>query len=150
MNEMIQKVLANILTIMNNTSLSEPFYESVLKRLVSFGYDLEEDDGWVLCFCMQKVENHIKNFCNTDSIPDGLFNAAVDRVCGEFLFTKKQTGQLNIGELDLDGAVTSIKEGDTQINFDAGSSDESRFNQLVNYLMNQGEGDLICFRKIRW
>ena len=150
MNEMIQKVLANILTIMNNTSLSEPFYEAVLKRLVSFGYDLEEDDGWVLCFCMQKVENHIKNFCNIDSIPDGLFNAAVDRVCGEFLFTKKQTGQLNIGELDLDGAVTSIKEGDTQINFDAGSSDESRYNQLVNYLMNQGEGDLICFRKIRW
>ena len=150
MNEMIQKVLANILTIMNNTSLSEPFYEAVLKRLVSFGCNLEEDDGWVLCFCMQKVENHIKNFCNTDSIPDGLFNAAVDRVCGEFLFTKKQTGQLDIGELDLDGAVTSIKEGDTQINFDAGSSDESRFNQLVNYLMNQGEGDLICFRKIRW
>ena len=68
MNEMIQKVLANILTIMNNTGLSEPFYEAVLKRLVSFGYDPEEDDGWVLCFCMQKVENHIKNFCNTDSI----------------------------------------------------------------------------------
>ena len=150
MNEMIQKVLANILTIMNNTSLSEPFYEAVLKRLVSFEYELEEDNGWVLCFCKKKKKNHIKNFCNTDSIPDGLFNAAVDRVCGEFLFTKKQTGQLNIGELDLDGAVTSIKEGDTQINFDAGSSDESRFNQLVNYLMNQGEGDLICFRKIRW
>lgn len=140
----------SIITALNTSSLDESFIEAVLKRLDSFGYEIKESDAWMIGFAMQKVENHIKNFCNTDSIPDGLFNATVDRVCGEFLFTKKQTGQLNIGELDLDGAVTSIKEGDTQINFDAGSSDESRFNQLVNYLMNQGEGDLICFRKIRW
>lgn len=149
MNEMIQKVLANILTIMNSTSLSEPFYEAVLKRLVSFGYNLEEDDGWLICFAMQKVENHIKNSCNTTDVPDGLFNVAVDMVCGEFLFTKKQTGQLEIADLDFDGAFTSIKEGDTQVNF-GGSSDEEKFDQMVNYLLHHGEGDFVCYRKIRW
>lgn len=124
--------------------------DTVKERLKSFGYEVKESDKFSLIFCVDKVRNTIKNDTNQSEVPEGLEHIAVDRVCGEFLFTKKQTGQLNIGELDLDGAVTSIKEGDTQINFDAGSSDESRFNQLVNYLMNQGEGDLICFRKIRW
>ena len=150
MNEMIQKVLANILAIMTNTSLSEPFYEAVLKRLVSFGYNLKEDDGWVICFAMQKVENHIKNSCNTTSVPDGLLNAAIDMVCGEFLFSKKQTGNLEIADLDLDGAITSIKEGDIQVNFGNGSSDEDKFNSFLNHLLHNGEGDFVCYRKFKW
>lgn len=145
----MKKVLANILTVMTKTSLSKSFYEAVLKRLVSFGYTLKEDDSWLICFAMQKVENHIKNSCNTTDVPDGLFNVAVDMVCGEFLFTKKQTGQLEIADLDFDGAFTSIKEGDTQVNF-GGSSDEEKFDQMVNYLLHHGEGDFVCYRKIRW
>lgn len=145
----MKKVLANILTVMTKTSLSESFYEAVLKRLVSFGYTLKEDDSWLICFAMQKVENHIKNSCNTTDVPDELFNVAVDMVCGEFLFTKKQTGQLEIADLDFDGAFTSIKEGDTQVNF-GGSSDEEKFDQMVNYLLHHGEGDFVCYRKIRW
>lgn len=150
MDEMIQKVLANILTIMTNTSLSKPFYEMVLKRLVSFGYDLKEDDSWVICFTMQKVENHIKNSCNTTSIPYGLYNVAVDMVCGEFLFTKKQTGKLEFADLDLDGAITSIKEGDIQVNFADGTSDDEKFDSLLNYLLHNGEGDFVCYRKLKW
>lgn len=140
----------SIITALNTTSLSESFIEMVLNRLDSLGYTVKEADAWMIGFAMQKVENTIKNECNISEIPDGLIHKAADMACGEFLFAKKQTGQLEIGDLDLTGAISSIKEGDTQINFDAGSSDESRFNQLVNYLMNQGEGDLICFRKIRW
>ena len=140
----------SIITALDTSSLDESFIEAVLKRLDSFGYEIKESDAWMIGFAMQKVENTIKNECNISEIPDGLFHTAVDMSCGEFLLAKKQTGQLELGDLDLTGAISSIKEGDTQINFDAGSSDESRFNQLVNYLMNQGEGDLICFRKIRW
>lgn len=150
MDEMIKKVLANILTIITNTSLSESFYEAVLKRLVSFGYNLEEDDGWVICFAIQKVENHIKNSCNTTSVPDGLFNVAVDMVCGEFLFAKKQTGKLELTDLDLNGAITSIKEGDIQVNFGNGTSDEEKFNSFLNYLLHNGEGDFVCYRKMKW
>ena len=147
---MNDKILADTKAIMTNTSLSESFYEAVLKRLVSFGCTLREDDAWVICFAMQKVENHIKNYCNITSVPDGLFNVAVDVVCGEFLFTKKQTGQLDIGDLDLDDAITSIKEGDTQVNFGSGTSDDEKFSVLLNYLQHNGDGDLICYRKIRW
>ena len=150
MDEMIQKVLANILTIMTDTSLSEPFFEAVLKRLVSFGYNLKEDDGWMICFAIQKVENHIKNSCNTTSVPDGLFNVAVDMVCGEFIFTQKQTGKLELADLDLNGAITSIHEGDATVQFAGGSSDEEKFNELLNYLLHNGEGDFVCYRKLKW
>ena len=128
MDDMIKKILANIRTIMENTSLSESFYEAVLKRLVSFGYDLKEDDDWSICFATQKVENHIKNSCNTTSIPDGLFNEAVDMICGNFLFTKKSTGGLTMNDLDLSAAIKQISEGDTSITFADGASDEEKFN----------------------
>ena len=150
MNETMQKILADIPNILTTSSLSEPFYEAVLNRLDSFGYELKEADTWGLCFAMQKVENHIKNFCNVSSVPDGLFNVAVDMACGEFLFTKKQTGQLEISTLDLTGAIKQISEGDTTVSFVDGASDEEKFNQMLSYLMTKGEGDFICFRKIRW
>ena len=150
MDELITKILANILTIMKNSSLSEPFYEAVLKRLVSFGYSPKEEDGWMICFAIQKVENHIKNSCNTPSIPDGLFHVAVDMVCGEFLFAKKQTGKLELADLDLNGAITQIHEGDVTVQFASGSSDEDKFNSFLNYLLHNKEGDFVCYRKLKW
>ena len=143
----MQKILDNIMT---NTNLSEQFCEAVLKRLVSFGYTPKEDDVWVLSFAMQKVENHIKNSCNTTSVPDGLFHVAVDMVCGEFLYSKKQTNQLEIADLDLSGAIASISEGDTSVSFDSDSTDEQKFNTLLNFLMTNGEGDFVCYRKLKW
>ena len=148
MDETMQKILAKIPTIMTNTSLSESFFEMVLNRLVSFGYGLKEDDSWILCFATQKVENHIKNSCNITAVPNGLLHVAVDMVCGEFLFSKKQTGQLVIADLDLSSAIQQISEGDTSVTF--ATSDEEKFNQMLSYLMTKGEGDFICFRKIRW
>lgn len=150
MDGMIQTVLANILTIMQNTSLSESFIEAVLKRLVSFGYNLEKDDSWMICFAMQKVENHIKNACNTTDVPNGLFNVAVDMTCGEFLFSKKQTGKLELTDLDLDGAITQIHEGDVTVQFASGSSNEDKFNSFLNHLMRNREGDFVCYRKLKW
>ena len=150
MDELIQKVLADILTIMTDTSLSEQFYDTVLKRLVSFGYHLKEDDGWMVCFASQKVENHIKNSCNTLDVPDGLFHVAVDMVCGEFLFVKKQTGKLELTDLDLNGAIESISEGDTTVQFASGMSDVEKLNTFVNSLMHNGEGDFVCYRRLKW
>ena len=150
MNEMFEKILADIKIITLNTSFSESFFEAVLKRLVSFGYDPKEDDSWMICFSAQKVENHIKNSCNIGEVPVGLFNVAVDMVCGEFLFTKKQTGKLELADLDLNGAITQIHEGDITVQFAGGSSDESKFESLLNFLLHHGEGDFVCYRKLKW
>lgn len=146
----MDELLQTIKNTMSNSSLTEPFFKAVLQRLISLGYKLEENDDWILCFAMQGVENHIKSSCNVTSIPDELSNVAVDRVCGEFLFTKKQTGQLTMKDLDLSGAIASISEGDTSVSFVSGATDDDRFNLLVNYLMNKGEGDFVCYRKLKW
>lgn len=146
----MDEILQAIRRTMLNSSLTESFFNAVLQRLISLGYKLKENDDWILCFAMQTVENHIKNSCNVTSIPDELSNVAIDRVCGEFLFAKKQTGQLVIEGLDLTGAIASISEGDTSVSFVSGATDDDRFNQLVNYLMTKGEGDFVCFRKLKW
>ena len=146
----MDELLQAIQNTMFNSSLTEPFFRAVLQRLISLGYKLEENDDWILCFAMQGVENHIKTSCNVTSIPDELSNVAVDRVCGEFLFTKKQTGQLTIDGLDLSGAIASVSEGDTSVTFVSGATDDDRFNLLVNYLMTKGEGDFACYRKLKW
>ena len=150
MDEMIQKILANITTAMEHTSLSEPFMEAVLKRLVSFGYELKEEDGWSICFASQKVENHIKNSCNTTSIPLGLVEVAIDMICGEFLFAAKHTGKLELESLDLDGAITQVHLGDASVQIAGGSTDESKFNELLNLLLHGREGEFVCYRKLKW
>ena len=150
MDELIQKILANILPAIANTSLSERYCEAVLKRLVSFGYALKERDGWMVCFAMQKTENRIKNSCNISAISDGLFHVAVDMACGEFLLAKKQTGTLEIAQLDLNRAVTQIREGDTTVQFANGTSDEEKLNTFLNHLLHSGESELVCYRKLSW
>lgn len=147
MNELIKTVKS----LMPETNITEQLIEFILKRLESFGYDLGEgNDAYVLAFTIQKVEIHIMNSCNVSSIPEGLYNVLIDRVCGEFLFTKKQTGQLNIEGLDLTGVVASISEGDTSVSFVPDVNDEERFNQLLKVLMTMGEGDMVCYRKLNW
>ena len=146
MNEILQAIRK----MMSNSAFEESFFEEVLQKLISLGYKLEENDAFLLCFAMQSVENHIKSSCNVTIIPNELLNAAVDRVCGEFLFTKKQTGKLELADLDLNGAITSIHEGDVTVQFASGSSDEDKFNSFLNYLMHKGEGDFVCYRKLKW
>lgn len=63
--------------------------EDVVQRLESFGYTASNLDHWILNFLIGKTENYIKDYCHTSGIPEGLRQAAVDRVCGEFLQEKK-------------------------------------------------------------
>lgn len=127
--------------------------EQVKERLQSFGYDLKENDEAILIFCIQKVENTIKNDCNVSSIPDGLVNIAVDMVVGEFLTTKKTFAPNDITGLDLDFAVKQIQTGDTNTVFATGEGSltaEQRLNTFLNYLLTYGRDEFSCYRKIRW
>lgn len=123
--------------------------ELIIERLKSLGYEVKEDDSWLIGFCTEKVENHIKSTCNVTLVPDELKNAEVDRICGEFLFSMKQIGKLD-AQFNLEAAVKSVQTGDTNISFDVGDSTEKRMNVLLHYLMTRGDGDFVCCRKVRW
>ncbi len=124
----------------------------VKERLKSFGYEIQNDDEVSIDFSIQKVENTIKNDCNTSSVPDGLVNIAVDMAVGEFLTAKRTFSPDSIAGLDLDMAVKQIQTGDTNTVFvtDIGTSPERRFDAFVNYLLTYGRSELSCYRKLRW
>ena len=101
-------------------------------------------------FAAQKVENTVKNSCNTASIPDGLQFVAVDITCGEFLHSKKQIGSLD--GFDLETAVKQVQAGDTNVTFavEKGASVEQRLDALFSYLIGSGKGGFVCYRRLKW
>lgn len=116
-----------------------------VKRLGELGYAVSQGELETLVFCKNKVENYIKNYCNLAAVPDGLLEIFVERVCGEFLLTKRRSGNLNSENFE-DSGVKSITEGDVSVTF----SDENYTDKLIEKLLNSGGGELLCYRKIRW
>jgi hypothetical protein len=111
-----------------------------------------DSDDWLITFSMEKVTLKIQNQCNISSIPEGLYAAAVDMTCGEFLFVLKQTGKLN-ETFNLEVAIKQVQAGDTNVTFAVGDGTETpeqRLNSLINYLTTKGEGDFVCYRKFKW
>lgn len=147
-------IIESIVNIINQENTDEEFIKKILQRLISFSYTPSEADSWMITFCMQKVENHIKNSCNISEIPDELKEIEIDRICGEFLFSKKQTNQLNADNgFDVEMAIKQVQAGDTNVTFAVGEGSETletKLNALISYLMNFGEGDFVCYRQIKW
>lgn len=152
--EDLKPIIESIVKIINKEEVDEEFIEQILKRLLSFGYKPSETDSWMITFCIQKVENHIKNSCNISEIPNGLKEIEIDRICGEFLFSKKQTGQLNAENgFDIEMTVKQVQAGDTNVTFAIGEGSETletKLNALISYLINCGESEFVCYRQIKW
>ncbi len=148
----MEKLIENIIDVIGNTSLTNSFFEKVLNRLQSLGYEMDEqNDGWLIAFATEKVQNYIKNECNILDVGSSLINIMVDRVCGEFLFTKKQTGQLT-DMFNLEVAVKQIQTGDSNVTFalEGSQTNEQQLNSLISNLRYSGEGELVCYRKLKW
>lgn len=125
--------------------------ESIVGRLKTFGYEYDVATDLIgLTFAMNKAEQSIFNFCNITELPEGLVYVAIDMACAEFLKAKYDVGLLDINSLDLSGAVTSIKEGDTQVNFSAGHSPAENFSAFLDSLLNGRKEDLLRYRKLVW
>lgn len=152
-DEKLQPIIESIKKIINK-EVDEKFIESILKRLLSLTYKPSEDNSWMIAFCMQKVENHIKNSCNISEVPEGLKEIEIDRICGEILFSKKQSGALNAENgFDVEMAIKQVQAGDTNVTFAIGEGSETletKLNSLISYLLNCGESDFICYRQLKW
>ena len=121
--------------------------DKVIELLKNIGYEYSEDDYSLLMFCIDKVVSELNSRCHVKKLPKGLLESACERVCGEFLYLLKTTGKLE--EFDLEQAVSSVKVGDTSVNFSGTSSDEA-FNVMLNRLRCSGEELIKCFRKIQF
>lgn len=149
MNENLQTVVDSVNNILKDTNLNT-MTETVVERLVSFGFVPMDEDAWVIAFNTQKTVNHVLNQINDTTIPTGLVEIVVDMTCGELLNAKFLCGQLDLEGLDLDGIVQSVSEGDTTVSFSVDGSDSAKAQELFRWLM-QGKGcDFLCYRKMRW
>lgn len=125
---------------------------NVKRRLQSLGYTAVSSDDWVIDFIVDKVENYIRDNCNIRVIPESLFEAEVDIICGEFLSFKKNLGQLDIESLNFQTVEKSVQEGDTKVEFyvDGTMTDEQKLDALIKGLVFGGKSQFVSYRCIKW
>jgi len=131
---------------------ADTFIQDATNLIQAVGYTLSGDgDEWLLNFCVQKVEQEIKNACNQPEVPDGLYSVAVGLVAAEFLTIKRGNGNLDVEALTFDVPVKGIKEGDTDITFatETAMSGEQRFNLFLNSCY-QGREQFVAYRRLAW
>ena len=123
----------------------------VSARLKHFGYTTTDADIPQLQFELQKIINYVLNYCNITTIPTVLNPRIIDRVCFEFLFYKKNSGQLE--GFDYDAVIKEVKEGDTTLKYATGADGdtaESRFDKFVSKLERGFDKWITPHRRLRW
>lgn len=120
----------------------------VCTRLRTFGYDVIDEDVILVDYLCRKVEQDINIYCNTEEPPEELRFRATDAVCGEFLGQKLIKGELPNIDKVLRG-VTSIKEGDVQVNYGGNQTYEQILSQKLDALQLR-TSDLNRFRRFVW
>lgn len=134
------------------TSFSAEFALDVLKLLDAIGYPMREEDVWLLGYCVQMVDWEIKNACNIQKVPEGLYKVAQGLIVASFLDRLSARGVLTkSGELSFDGAIKRLQEGDTNIEFvtDSTTSDEQKLKQFIADC-NRGREQFIRYRRLAW
>ena len=125
--------------------------ENIIKRLAQLGYATSETDNEVIDFEMEKILNYVMNYCNITEIPEILDQRIIDRICGEFLFYQKNSG--NLEGFDYEAVIKEIKEGDTTLKYATGSdadTAESRFDKFLNKMERGFDKWITPYRKLRW
>ena len=126
--------------------------QKIIDRLDQLGYVASETDYQHIDFELNKIKNYvINNFTRTPEIPEILDPRIIDRVCADFLYYKKNSGELK--GFNYDVVIKSIKEGDTQIQYAVGQGEdtpESRFDSFVKQLERAFDKWITPHRRLRW
>lgn len=123
----------------------------VIERLKQLGYVASGNDYASIDFELSKTLNYVMNFCNITTIPEILNPRVIDRVCGDFLYYKKNSGSLS--GFNYDSVIKELKEGDTTVKYAVGQGEdtpENRFDTFVKSLERGFDKWLTPHRRLRW
>lgn len=121
---MLEKILDLILTITNKS------------------VDIETP---ILNYLITAETQRVLNIINCKTLPAELEHVIVHRVVGAYLQTNIVA---LVGAENLD-VPTQIKMGDTQVSFSSKSA-EDRLKEMARIFVSYGEGELTCFRRLKW
>lgn len=126
--------------------------DEVVSRLKDLGYN--ETGGFdTVEFMINLATQEILNNINCSFVPNGLRYVLVDMAVGYFLKEKKATGALS-ENFDFSAPVKSITEGDIAVAFasksDGSSTPESRFDEMIQSLINPDKKVFAKFRRLEW
>lgn len=129
---------------MENREELKALVKTRLEQLVA---DPDMLDDVAIDFSMDKVLEHVKNNCSIDDLPVGLTYAYVDAVAGTYIGALFNSGKLT--GFDLEVTPKSIRLGDTTVET-GGTSIDQKMTSLIKTLRTGLEGELECYRKLRW
>ena len=128
--------------------------EGIVIRLQAFKYSVQENETSILDYLTLKTISSINNLTNqfytADTIPQNLYSIVVDKIVGEFLLFKKNTG--DIPSLDLSPVEKQIQAGDTSITYAVENitSPEKMYDLLIDYLISSRDKELMKYRRLVW
>lgn len=128
--------------------------DTVKRRLSSWGFGLEPQDDISLEFIAEKTRQFILDDCNISSLPLELHPVWSDRILGEFLRAKRAVCPSFFEDIDMDSALKSIREGDTELRFAVSEgeylSPEQRLDLAIEALSLSGKAQLCRYRRMAW
>lgn len=118
--------------------------DAVTARLTAYGY--KDIEPALIEAKTNDAVTKVLNFCNINALPTALEHVVIDMACGECMYLSAVCGT----DVATEPAVTSIKEGDTQVNFATEATPTQRKDLLINTLRAMPYDELIAFRRLRW
>ncbi|ERT61250.1 MULTISPECIES: hypothetical protein [Megasphaera] len=118
-----------------------------IKALIKMatGIDIGDSYDGLIEYIYNNERQHILNDCNLTEIPDGLAYVVEERTAARFMQANKS---IILNDADLN-VVTSIREGDTTVNFGDANA-ETRLDNVIGAWLRSRERDIACYRKLRW
>lgn len=119
--------------------------EEILNLILTITNKSVDIDTPILNYLITAEAQRVLNIINCKTLPAELEHVIVHRVVGAYLQTNIVA---LVGAENLD-VPTQIKMGDTQVNF-SGKGAEDRLKEMARLFVNYGEGELTCFRRLKW
>lgn len=124
--------------------------EDVKKYLKSLGYEVVDDDLFLLDNSIQTVKYEIGNKTNQKKVPEGLKYVWINRSVAEFLNFKLKINQLDIPSLNFNRIAKEISEGKTKVVFDDSKTTGDKFEVFLLDMSTYGENEILKYRRLVW
>lgn len=132
-------------------TLSMEVVEDVRLFLLQWKFKPSKDEEWLVAFQIRNTVQELCRLCQCKELPKALDSVVVQRAVGNVLLFLRQSGRFS-ALMTTEEAVKTVQTGDISVTFsvDGSLSQENLIENYIKALVESGEGELGCYRKLRW